>query len=91
MDITTADRLAGQLLAASRGGTLPLTVNLSAVTQLASVGVRALYQVKEQLNDYHQELILVAAPGSLADAALSLAGLSVTSSNGGAAERPAGG
>lgn len=91
VDATTADRLAGQLLAASRGGTLPLTVDLSAVTQLASAGVRALYQVKEQLNDYDQELILVAAPGSLADAALGLAGLPVTNGNGGAAEQPPGG
>jgi anti-anti-sigma factor len=91
VDITTAGRLTGQLLAASRGGTLALTVDLSAVTQLASAGVRALYQVKAQLNDYHQELILVIAPGSLADAALSLAGLPVTSNNGGARERPPGG
>ena len=90
VDITTADRLAGQLLAASRGGTLPLTVDLSAVTQLASAGVRALYQVKKQLNDYHQELTLVAAPGSLADAALSLAGLPVASTSGGAPGRPRG-
>jgi anti-anti-sigma factor len=91
VDIGTADRLAGQLLAASRGGTLPLTVDLSAVTQLASAGVRALYQVKEQLDDYHQELTLVAVPGSLADATLSLAGLPVTSASGGGIERPPGG
>jgi anti-anti-sigma factor len=75
VDITTANRLAGQLLAACRGGTLPLTVDLGAVTVLTSAGVRALYQVKEQLNGYHQKLILVAAPGSPADAVLSLAGL----------------
>jgi anti-anti-sigma factor len=75
VDITTADRLAGQLLAACRGGTLPLTVDLGAVTVLTSAGVRALYQVKKQLNGYHQKMILVAAPGSPADAVLSLAGL----------------
>jgi anti-sigma regulatory factor (Ser/Thr protein kinase)/anti-anti-sigma regulatory factor len=91
VDSSTAGRLAGQLLAASRGGTLPLTVDLSAVTQLASAGVRALYQVKEQLNDYHQELTLVAAPGSLADAALGLAGLPVVSGSGDVMERPPGG
>jgi anti-anti-sigma factor len=91
VDSSTAGRLAGQLLAASRGGTLPLTVDLSAVTQLASAGVRALYQVKEQLNDYHQELTLVAAKGSLADAALGLAGLPVVSSGGDVMERPPGG
>jgi len=90
VDTSTADRLAGQLLAASRGGTLPLTVDLSAVTQLTSAGVRALYEVKQQLNDYHQELTLVAAPGSLADGALGLAGLPVTNGGGSAARPPDG-
>ena len=61
------------------------------MTQLASAGVCALYQVKEQLNDYHQELTLVAAPGSLANAALGLAGLPVASGGGDVVERPPGG
>ena len=64
VDITSADRLARQLLSACRGGTLPLIVDLTHVTHLASAGVRALYQVREQLAAHKQKLTLVAAPGS---------------------------
>jgi serine phosphatase RsbU (regulator of sigma subunit)/anti-sigma regulatory factor (Ser/Thr protein kinase)/ABC-type transporter Mla MlaB component len=66
VDINSADRLARQLLSASRGGTLSLTVDLTGVTHLASAGVRALYQVREQLAAHQQDLTLVAAPGSSA-------------------------
>jgi anti-anti-sigma factor len=79
VDSATAYRLAGYLLAACRGGTLPLTVDLSAVTHLGSAGVRALYQVKEQLNAYQRELALTAAPGSSADVVLTLVQLPHTS------------
>jgi serine phosphatase RsbU (regulator of sigma subunit)/anti-sigma regulatory factor (Ser/Thr protein kinase)/ABC-type transporter Mla MlaB component len=72
VDITCADRLARQLLSASRGGTLPLTVDLTGVTHLASAGVRALYQVREQLAAHQQDLTLVAAPGSSAGIVLEL-------------------
>ena len=72
VDITSADRLARQLLSASRGGTLPLTVDLTRVTRLASAGVRALYQVWEQLAAHKQKLTLVAAPGSSAGIVLRL-------------------
>ena len=72
VDITCADRLARQLLSASRGGTLPLTVDLTGVTHLASAGVRALYQVRERLAAHQQDLTLVAAPGSSAGIVLEL-------------------
>jgi serine phosphatase RsbU (regulator of sigma subunit)/anti-sigma regulatory factor (Ser/Thr protein kinase)/ABC-type transporter Mla MlaB component len=72
VDITSADRLERQLLSASRGGTLPLTVDLTGVTHLASAGVRALYQVQEQLAAHQQDLTLVAAPGSSAGVVLEL-------------------
>ena len=72
VDITSADRLERQLLSASRGGTLPLTVDLTGVTHLASAGVRALYQVREQLAAHQQDLTLVAAPGSSAGVVLEL-------------------
>ncbi len=72
VDIITADRLARQLLSASRGGTLPLTVDLTGVTHLASAGVRALYQVREQLAAHQQDLTLIAAPGSSAGVVLEL-------------------
>jgi serine phosphatase RsbU (regulator of sigma subunit)/anti-sigma regulatory factor (Ser/Thr protein kinase)/ABC-type transporter Mla MlaB component len=72
VDITSADRLARQLLSACRGGTLPLTVDLSGVTHLASAGVRALYQVRERLTAHKQKLTLIAAPGSSAGIVLRL-------------------
>jgi anti-anti-sigma factor len=79
LDITTADRLAGQLLAACRGGTLPLTVDLRQVTLLTSAGVRTLYQIAQQLNAHRRELTLRAEPGSSVAAVLALAGLPVAS------------
>jgi len=72
VDITTADHLARRLLSASRGGTLPLVADLTAVTQLASAGVRALYQVSEQLAAHGHELVLVTSPGSAAQTVLDL-------------------
>jgi serine phosphatase RsbU (regulator of sigma subunit)/anti-sigma regulatory factor (Ser/Thr protein kinase)/anti-anti-sigma regulatory factor len=75
VDLTTAERLAGRLLAACRAGTLPLTVDLSGVTILASVGVRGLYRLAAQLAAHGQELTLVSEPGSPAAAVLRLAQL----------------
>jgi len=72
VDITTADLLARRLLSVSRGGTVSLVADLTGVTQLASAGVRALYQVSEQLAAHGRELILVAAAGSAADLVLDL-------------------
>jgi len=72
VDITTADLLARRLLSVSRGGTVPLVADLTGVTQLASAGVRALYQVSEQLAVHGQELTLVAAADSAAHLVLDL-------------------
>ena len=71
----TAGSLRSQLLIACRGGTLPLRVDLSAVSHLGRAGIAALYEVAQQLAVYQQELSLAAAPGSVAAAALALAGL----------------
>lgn len=72
VDSSTAERLTGQLMSACRGGVLPLTVDLSAVTILASAGVRVLYQVKDQLTAHGEELTLVSASGSPAAVVLDL-------------------
>ena len=72
VDITTADRLARRLLSVSRGGTVPLVADLTGVTQLASAGVRALYEVSEQLAAQGQDLTLITAPGSAAHVVLDL-------------------
>ncbi|MFY9928973.1 MAG: SpoIIE family protein phosphatase [Streptosporangiaceae bacterium] len=72
VDITSADVLTRRLLAVSRGGTVPLTADLTGVTQLASAGVSALYLVREQLAAHEQDLTLVTAPGSAAAVVLDL-------------------
>jgi serine phosphatase RsbU (regulator of sigma subunit)/anti-sigma regulatory factor (Ser/Thr protein kinase)/anti-anti-sigma regulatory factor len=72
VDINTADQLARRLLSASRGGTIPLIADLTGVTQLASAGVRALYQVKERLAAHAHDLTLITAPGSSAHVVLDL-------------------
>jgi anti-anti-sigma regulatory factor len=78
VDITTADQLARRLLAASRGGTVPLTVDLAGVTLLASAGVRVLYQLTEQLAAHEQALALRMPARSPARAAVDLARLPYT-------------
>ena len=72
VDISTADLLARGLLSVSRGGTVPLVADLTGVTQLASAGVRVLYQVSEQLTVHGQELTLVTVRGSAAHLVLEL-------------------
>jgi anti-anti-sigma factor len=66
VDVSTAVQLSRRLLAASAGGTLPLTVDLTNVSYLASAGIRALYQVRQQLSAHRQNLRLLAVPGSSA-------------------------
>ena len=72
VDIGTADLLARRLLSVSRGGTVPLVADLTGVTQLASAGVRVLYEVSEQLTVHGQELTLVTVRGSTAHLVLEL-------------------
>ena len=72
VDISTADMLGRRLLAVTRGGTVPLVADLTGVTQLASAGVRVLYQVSEQLTVHGQELTLVTVRGSAAHLVLEL-------------------
>jgi anti-sigma regulatory factor (Ser/Thr protein kinase)/ABC-type transporter Mla MlaB component len=75
VDDTTATPLARRLLTASRGGTMPLTVDLTGVTRLGSAGTRSLYQVRRQLANHLQQLTLVAAAGSSVALILDLAHL----------------
>jgi anti-sigma regulatory factor (Ser/Thr protein kinase)/anti-anti-sigma regulatory factor len=72
VNITTSDLLARRLLSASRGGTVPLIADLTGVTQLASAGVQALYAVSARLAAHGQDLTLVTAPASAAQAVLDL-------------------
>lgn len=70
LDLTTADLLRRDLLGAARGGALPLTVDLTDVTLLASAAVQVLHDLAAPLR-----LRLDAAPGTPAAAVLELTGL----------------
>ena len=60
------------MLAACRGGTLPLAADLTNLTCLASAGVQVLFQVRDRLAAHGQDLTLIAARGCPAAAVLDL-------------------
>ncbi|HEU4347511.1 MAG TPA: SpoIIE family protein phosphatase [Actinoplanes sp.] len=72
VDAETAPRLRQELLRRSRGGTLPLAVDLNAVTHLASAGVSALHHIAEKHGQQGGKLTLEAEPGSPAQCVLAL-------------------
>jgi anti-sigma regulatory factor (Ser/Thr protein kinase)/anti-anti-sigma regulatory factor len=88
VDITTTGQLTRALLAACRGGVLPLIVDLDEVTLLASAGVRALFEVTSQLAAHQQDLTLIAGPASAAQAVLDLVSLPYISNASQAAGAP---
>ncbi len=75
LDLTTAALARQELLRRSRGGTVPLTVDLSGVTHLSSAGVSALHHMAEQHAAQEAPLVLDAVPGSPAHAILALVAL----------------
>lgn len=72
VDTVTAERLQHDLLRRGRGGTLPLTVDLTGVTHLASAGVSVLHLLAGQHSRQGGTLTLRAAPGSPAQQVLAL-------------------
>jgi PAS domain S-box-containing protein len=75
VDLATADLLRIGLRNASRGGALSLSVDLSGVTHLGSVGVHLLYQLAEEMLTDGRTLRLHAAAGTPAHHVLTLTGL----------------
>jgi serine phosphatase RsbU (regulator of sigma subunit)/anti-sigma regulatory factor (Ser/Thr protein kinase)/anti-anti-sigma regulatory factor len=75
VDAGTAGRLRHELLRRTRGGRLPLSVDLTGVTHLASAGVAALHAVTDARRDGGTGLALHAAAGSPAALILALVGL----------------
>jgi ABC-type transporter Mla MlaB component len=69
-----SDKLLAVLRTMSRGGAVSVTADLSAVSQLPSVAVRALYEVYSQMQPPAQ-LRLHAEPGSPAHHVLGIVGL----------------
>ncbi|GAA0581810.1 sigma-F factor regulator [Paractinoplanes ferrugineus] len=78
VDATSADRVRTELLRHGRGGTVPLEVDLSAVTHLASAGVSALHHVAAKHAEQKVPLTLHAAAGTPARMILDLVSLPVT-------------
>ncbi|MEV6347906.1 SpoIIE family protein phosphatase [Actinoplanes sp. NPDC051851] len=78
VDVASAATVLQDLLRRSRGGTVPMTADLTGVTHLASAGVSALFQAAGHHRDPRAPLTLVAAPGSAAREILGLVGLPVT-------------
>ncbi|MFI7599864.1 SpoIIE family protein phosphatase [Actinoplanes sp. NPDC049681] len=75
IDAASAAQLRQDLLRRTRGGHLPLSVDLTGVTHLASAGVSALHQVAEQHREQGGELDLHAARDSTAQAVLDMVAL----------------
>ncbi|GGQ59312.1 SpoIIE family protein phosphatase [Couchioplanes azureus] len=75
VDAASATELRQELLRLTRGGSLPLPVDLTGVSQLASAGVSALHTVAEQHRRQGGELDLHAAAGSAAQLVLDLVAL----------------
>jgi serine phosphatase RsbU (regulator of sigma subunit)/anti-sigma regulatory factor (Ser/Thr protein kinase) len=74
VDEESSDRLLAVLRTMSRGGAVSVTADLSSVTQLPSVAVRALYEAHSQMQG-GAELRLVAEMGSPAQHVLDIVGL----------------
>ncbi|WP_433290600.1 SpoIIE family protein phosphatase [Actinoplanes sp. CA-030573] len=75
VDASTAAVARQELLRRGRGGTVALTVDLSAVTHLSSAGVSALHQVAERHASPSAPLSLHASPGTPAREILELVAL----------------
>jgi anti-anti-sigma regulatory factor len=78
VDAGTAAQLRHDLLRRSRGGTVPMAVDLAGVTQLASAGVSALHHVAERHAEQRAPLTLHAPAGCAAQHVLALVGLPYT-------------
>ncbi|WP_030442391.1 SpoIIE family protein phosphatase [Actinoplanes subtropicus] len=76
VDTITAGNTLAELLRRSRGGTVPMTVDLSGVTHLASAGVSVLHQLTGRHDEQKAPLTLHASAGSPARVILELVGLS---------------
>jgi ABC-type transporter Mla MlaB component len=83
VDVRQVDRLRTLLWDASRGGALPLTVDLDAVTHLASAGIALLFEFVEDMATDGREVTLVAPAGCPARYALDVSGLDLIATIGG--------
>jgi anti-sigma regulatory factor (Ser/Thr protein kinase)/anti-anti-sigma regulatory factor len=86
LDMNTAGELRFELNQRTRGGTASLAVDLTGVTHLASAAVAVLHDAVAASARHDQTLRLFAAPGTVAQHILSVAGLSHSSTDEGSDE-----
>jgi anti-sigma regulatory factor (Ser/Thr protein kinase)/anti-anti-sigma regulatory factor len=72
LHLGTTGALESRLAMETRGGTRSLVLDLSGLTHLASAGVQLLQQARRTARNHHEDLALVASPGSVADHVLEL-------------------
>jgi anti-anti-sigma factor len=89
VDVRAASELATHISVTSRAGTVPITIDLSAVTQLGSTGVGALAEACDRADRHGTSCLLVAPRRSTAYQVLQLVQLPVLPSDDG--QRRAGG
>jgi serine phosphatase RsbU (regulator of sigma subunit)/anti-sigma regulatory factor (Ser/Thr protein kinase)/anti-anti-sigma regulatory factor len=77
VDARIGSELATRISVASRGGTVPITIDLSAVTQLGSTGISALVNARDRAHRHGTDCRLLAPPGSPAHHVLALVQLQV--------------
>lgn len=75
VDMMSVELLRNRLTDIGRGGLLPLTVDLAAVTHLGSAGIALLYEIAEDMVHAGHTLRLLAPPDSPAGQAVRLSGL----------------
>ncbi|WP_141582494.1 SpoIIE family protein phosphatase [Actinomadura sp. WMMA1423] len=75
VDAATAEQLREELVVRTRGGTTPLTVDLTGVTHLSSAGVAVLYEAETRTDAPGRPFLLYAPQGSPAQHVMSLVAL----------------
>ncbi|MDD7938996.1 SpoIIE family protein phosphatase [Actinomycetospora lutea] len=75
LDVATTPTLRRHLDHATRGGAVPVTLDLTAVDQLGSAAVLLLHELAEQTTVDHHPLRIIAPPGATARQVLNLTGL----------------
>jgi anti-anti-sigma factor len=75
VDVATVPEFRRRLQDATRGGSLPLELDLSRVSHLASAGIQALHELAEQMAADGNELLVHAPPRCPARQVLELTGL----------------
>ncbi|MEV4000758.1 SpoIIE family protein phosphatase [Actinomadura sp. NPDC049753] len=75
VDAATAEQLREELVVRTRGGTMPLTVDLTGVTHLSSAGVAVLYEAEIRTDSPGRPFLLYAPPGSPAQHVMAMVAL----------------